>query len=91
MESRLFSVYRCKCKAVSDTVHFPFHKWEISSCKLCSCSDAAMTNCEAACKAMVQTYAMTGCGKLTKGSKIKYSYEASSCNGGYGAEIYTCA
>ncbi len=87
----LFSVYRCVCKAVSDTVHYPFHSWDISSCKFCSCNDAAMINCESACKIMVENYANTGCGKVIKGSKVKHSYEASNCGSGYGANVYTCA
>ncbi|UJR12312.1 hypothetical protein I4U23_016489 [Adineta vaga] len=82
---------KCKCKAVSNTVHFPFHSWDISSCKLCSCNDAAMTNCEQACKTMVETYAKTGCGKVIKGSKVKYSWEASSCSNGISSIEYTCA
>ncbi|CAF2632287.1 unnamed protein product [Rotaria sp. Silwood2] len=81
----------CKCKAVSNTVHFPFHSWDISSCKLCSCKDAAMVKCEEACKAMVQSYALTGCGKVIKGSKVKYSWDASSCSDGVSKVEYTCA
>ncbi|CAF1053498.1 unnamed protein product [Adineta steineri] len=81
----------CKCKAVSNTVHFPFHSWDISSCKLCSCNDAAMVNCEQACASAVQSYATTGCGKVTKGSKVKYSWDASSCSGGIGQSELECA
>ncbi len=84
-------LFRCECKAVSNTVHFPFHSWDISSCKLCSCKDAAMTNCEQACKTMVENYALTGCGKTIKGSKVKYSWEASSCSSGIGSGEYICA
>ena len=50
-----------------------------------------MVNCEQACKTMVQTYALTGCGKVIKGSKVRYSWEASSCSGGISKEEYTCA
>ncbi|CAF0737954.1 unnamed protein product [Adineta ricciae] len=81
----------CKCKAVSNTISFPFHSWDISSCKLCSCKDAAMVNCEQACKSMVESYARTGCGKVIKGSKVKYSWEASSCSKGVSKVEYTCA
>ncbi|UJR14184.1 hypothetical protein I4U23_001179 [Adineta vaga] len=81
----------CKCKAVSNTVHFPFHSWELSSCKLCSCKDAAMVNCEEACRSMVESYARTGCGKVIKGSKVKYSWDASSCSSGVSKLEYTCA
>ncbi|CAF3590692.1 unnamed protein product [Rotaria sp. Silwood1] len=70
----------CKCRAVSNTVHFPFHKWDVSSCKFCSCQDASMVNCEQACKALVESYALTGCGKVLKGSKVKYAWDASSCS-----------
>ena len=49
------------------------------------CNDAAMINCEQACKALVQSYAQTGCGKIVKGSKVKYSWEASSCSSGLSA------
>ncbi|CAF1433814.1 unnamed protein product [Adineta steineri] len=81
----------CKCKAVSNTVHFPFHSWDISSCKLCSCNDAAMVNCEKACKAMIESYSLTGCGKVIKGSKVKYSWDAGSCSEGISTVEYTCA
>ncbi|CAF2576551.1 unnamed protein product [Rotaria sp. Silwood2] len=81
----------CKCKAVSNTIYFPFHKWDVSSCKLCSCNDVSMTNCEKACKSLVETYALTGCGKVIKGSKVKYSWEASSCSNGISNDEYTCA
>ncbi|CAF1567296.1 unnamed protein product [Rotaria magnacalcarata] len=82
---------KCKCKAVSNTIHFSFHSWDISSCKFCSCNDAAMTNCEQACKTMVESYANTGCGKVIKGSKVKYSWEASTCSSGVSSVEYTCA
>ena len=58
---------------------------------MCQCTNAAMTNCEAACRSMVENYVATGCGKVTKGSKIKYSFKASSCASGIGTEVYTCA
>jgi len=83
--------YRCKCKAVSNTVHFTFHSWDVSSCKLCSCNDASMVNCEQACKSMVESYALTGCGKTIKGSKVKYSWDAGSCSSGISNVEYTCA
>ncbi|CAF1058357.1 unnamed protein product [Adineta ricciae] len=82
---------KCECKAVSNTVHVPFHSWKISSCKFCSCRNAAMINCEQACKTMVETYARTGCGKTVKGSKVKYSWKASSCSSGVSTVEYTCA
>jgi hypothetical protein len=50
-----------------------------------------MTNCEQACKTMVENYARTGCGKTIKGSKVKYSWEASSCSSGIGSGEYICA
>jgi hypothetical protein len=50
-----------------------------------------MTNCQSACRTMVESYANTGCGKVTKGSKVKFSYEASSCNSGIGSEVFQCA
>ncbi|CAF1060294.1 unnamed protein product [Rotaria sp. Silwood1] len=81
----------CKCRAVSNTVHFPFHKWDVSSCKFCSCQDASMVNCEQACKALVESYALTGCGKVLKGSKVKYAWDASSCSSGISNDELTCA
>jgi hypothetical protein len=83
--------YRCECKAVSDTIHFSFHKWDLLSCKLCGCSDASMTTCEEACRSAVENYAKGGCGKVVKGSIVKYSWEASSCSSGIGDGQYTCA
>lgn len=50
-----------------------------------------MTNCESSCRAMVENYAKTGCGKVTKGSKIKYSFEASNCAKGLSTSEYICA
>jgi len=50
-----------------------------------------MTNCEKACATMVENYALTGCGKVVKGSKVKYSWEASSCSKGISSLEYTCA
>ncbi|CAF1444966.1 unnamed protein product [Adineta ricciae] len=85
-------VYRsCKCKAVSNTIHFTFHSWDISSCTFCSCKDAAMANCEQACKSAVESYANTGCGKTIKGSKVKYAWDAGSCSSGTSSTEYTCA
>lgn len=55
-------IQRCHCKAVSDTVHFPFHTWSISSCAFCSCNNPAMVNCEQSCEDMVRNYAKTGIG-----------------------------
>lgn len=81
----------CECKAVSNTLHIPFHSSGISSCKLCLCNDPAMVNCEQACKSLVQSYAQTGCGKIPKGSKVKYSWKASSCSGGISNVEYVCA
>lgn len=83
--------YRCKCKAVSDDFGFNYHKWDISTCHLCSCSDAAMTNCETACKALVDSYAKTGCGKLVKGTNIRYKFEAEGCRKGQSTEKYVCS
>ncbi|CAF1132342.1 unnamed protein product [Adineta steineri] len=81
----------CNCKAVSDTVHFPFHTWRISSCTFCSCNHAAMANCEQACQDMVRNYAKTGCGKTISGSKTVYKSDASGCRESVGKEVYTCA
>jgi len=50
-----------------------------------------MVNCEQACKTMVESYARGGCGKVVKGSKVKYSWEASSCSSGISNLEYTCA
>jgi len=50
-----------------------------------------MAKCEAACQSAVQNYANTGCGVVTKGSKVVYSFEASNCGSGYGSNVYTCA
>jgi hypothetical protein len=50
-----------------------------------------MVNCEQACKSMVESYTQTGCGKVVKGSKVKYSWEASSCSSGISNGEYTCA
>ena len=50
-----------------------------------------MTNCEQACKTMVESYAKTGCGKVIKGSKVKYSWDASTCSSGVSSVEYTCA
>ena len=50
-----------------------------------------MTHCEQACQVLVQSYAQTGCGKIIKGSKVKYSWEASSCSSGLSNTEYTCA
>ncbi|UJR08384.1 hypothetical protein I4U23_012655 [Adineta vaga] len=82
---------KCQCKAVSNTYHVPYHSWTISSCKFCSCKNAAMINCEQACKTMVESYARTGCGKGIQGSKVKYSWKASSCSSGVSNVEYTCA
>ncbi|CAF1315504.1 unnamed protein product [Rotaria sordida] len=82
----------CKCKAVaSKVIHISYHSWDISSCKLCSCSNAAMVNCEQACKALVESYALTGCGKLTKNTKVKYAWEANKCSSGLSKNELTCA
>ncbi|CAF0747686.1 unnamed protein product [Rotaria sp. Silwood1] len=81
----------CECKAVSHNIHFPFHSWDLTSCKFCSCSDVAMTSCEQSCKTMVENYAKTGCGAVTKGTKVKYSFKASSCSKGISQEEHTCA
>jgi len=40
---------------------------------------------------MVENYARTGCGTVVKGSKVKYSWEASSCSSGISDLEYTCA
>jgi len=80
----------CDCKAVSDTVHLPFHKWSISSCKLCSCKNPAMVNCEKACADQVKNYALTGCGKTLKGSKTVYKFDAGGCWKGVGREVLVC-
>ncbi|CAF1080483.1 unnamed protein product [Didymodactylos carnosus] len=82
---------KCKCTAVSNTVHYPFHDWEQSSCKFCSCSDPAVVNCQAACKRIVQDYAESGCGKVVKGSIVKHKWDAGNCGGGISSEEYTCA
>ena len=50
-----------------------------------------MISCEQACKTMVEAYAKGGCGKVIKGSKVKYSWEASSCSSGISSIEYTCA
>ena len=50
-----------------------------------------MTNCEQACRSAVENYAKGGCGKVTKGSKVKYSWEASTCSSGIGQATFTCA
>jgi hypothetical protein len=50
-----------------------------------------MVNCEQACKSMVESYALTGCGKTIKGSKVKYSWDAGSCSSGISNVEYTCA
>ncbi|CAM4784901.1 unnamed protein product [Rotaria magnacalcarata] len=81
----------CECKAVSDTVHFPFHTWKISSCAFCTCNNPAMINCEKACQDMVQNYANTGCGKIIKGSKTLHKYNAGGCGKGVGKQVFTCA
>ena len=91
IEKNILSLNRCECKAVSDTIHAPFHTWKVSSCLACDCNDAAVVNCEESCKAVVADYARTGCGKLLKGSKVKYMYDASDCKSGYGSEVFTCA
>ncbi|CAF0768570.1 unnamed protein product [Adineta steineri] len=82
---------KCKCKAVSNTINYSFHSWDISSCKFCSCKNAAMVNCEQVCGTMVENYARTGCGKVIKGSKVKYSWKASSCSSGTSNIEYTCS
>ncbi|UJR29625.1 hypothetical protein I4U23_017173 [Adineta vaga] len=82
---------KCECKAVSDTVHFPFHTWKISSCMFCSCNDPAMANCENACRDMVKNYAATGCGKTISGSKTVYKSDAGGCGKAVGKEVYRCA
>ncbi|CAF4648553.1 unnamed protein product [Rotaria sp. Silwood2] len=92
MECFLGGIRRtCHCKSVSDTVHFPFHKWKISSCAFCTCNNPAMSNCEQACQDMVRNYANTGCGKTIRGSKTVYKYDAGGCGKGVGKEVYTCA
>jgi hypothetical protein len=50
-----------------------------------------MTSCEQSCKSMVESYARGGCGNVIKGSKVKYSWEASSCSSGVSNIEYTCA
>ncbi|CAF2710548.1 unnamed protein product [Rotaria sp. Silwood2] len=81
----------CKCKVVSNQIHFPFQSWEISSCKLCGCEDVAMKNCEQACKLLMQAYTITGCGKVVKDSKVKYTWDAGSCSSGMSNEDFSCA
>ncbi len=88
---QIFSIYSCDCQAVSETFYVPYRSWEISSCKFCSCNDVAMTNCETACKAVVENYALTGCGKATKGSQVRYSFKASSCKSARSNDVYTCS
>ncbi|CAF1309410.1 unnamed protein product [Rotaria sordida] len=81
----------CKCKIVSNKLHFPYHSWEISSCKLCGCDDVSMKNCEQACKLMMQAYTITGCGKVVRDSKVKYTWDASSCSSGMNKEEFSCS
>jgi hypothetical protein len=50
-----------------------------------------MQSCEQSCKTMVESYARGGCGKTIKGSKVKYSWEGSSCTSGVSQIEYTCA
>ncbi len=50
-----------------------------------------MVKCEEACKSMVENYSKTGCGNVIKGSKVKYSWEASSCSSGVSTAEYICA
>lgn len=58
---------------------------------MCSCKDPAIENCKAFCQSTVESYAKSGCGLVVKGSKVMYLYEASTCDSGYGSEVYNCA
>ncbi|CAF0849175.1 unnamed protein product [Didymodactylos carnosus] len=81
----------CKCSAVSDTVGFKFKGWDLSNCKFCGCTNAAMANCKQACIDTVSNYAKMGCGKLVGGSYVVPKHDAGSCSKGIHETKFKCA